>query len=230
MLYPPVQLSSWAKAVSASIESVMFQVSGSNEQVRGEAFLTKRTNVWFIWETGAFPITTHAKKDFITSICSSRECTLEERLEFWSNFLNVYWLIQQPYDQDFSSNTDVALDVLKLSCAESLFYTDSQAGGSGRRSLVRPEQKPVLLNMHPIRQFCLPGEAVLDLCMETRSIAKACLSALKHIKFFGCEVDGSCLSNSMHSIFELFVHQIPRNDSNINDSEDIQKATRPSLP
>lgn len=66
-------------------------------------------------------------------------------------------------------------------------------------------------------------------CIETGLTAKACLLAPKHFKFFGCEADGFCLSKSMHSILEIFARQVLYNDSDINECEETQKATRKYL-
>lgn len=115
-------------------------------------------------------------------------------------FSNVKYHIQEPYDHGFLPNTNVTQEVRKVSFAEPIFHMGCHAGGSGKRPLVRPEENPVSLMSHPISKFFQPGEIVFDVCMGTESTAKACLLATENLKFFGCEANEACLSDSMASI------------------------------
>lgn len=54
-------------------------------------------------------------------------------------FLNVNNQIQEPYDQGFSSNSNVTVGILKLSSAESVFDLNHPASEFWRRPLVCPE-------------------------------------------------------------------------------------------
>lgn len=130
--------------------------------------------------------------------------------------------IQEPYDYGFPSNNNVTLGARKMSFAESIFGKDCLASGSRRLQLLCPEQKPVLLMTHPISELNPRGQSVLKFSMRARSSAKARLQAPKHFKFFKCEVDISCFSNSMPFIFRRIRapdfqrrvrHQRQRNDS-----------------
>lgn len=112
--------------------------------------------------------------------------------------------IPKPFDQGFPSNKNVTIGVPKLSFPESMFDTDHPVGALERLPLVRAEQKLVSHLKFLLSNFRPPGETVLDFCLGGGSTTNTYLSAPKHFKFFGREVDDSCNPQAMSSISELF--------------------------
>lgn len=141
-------------------------------------------------------------------------------------FLNVNYHVQDPYDQGFSPNNGVTPEDLNLSFAQSVLEMDRPASRCGRRLLIWSKRNPVSLMTHLVKTFCPAGGAVLDFRTGMWSTAKACLLALKHFKFFGCEAANSYLPKSVHFISQLFAHQIVNDDSDINKSEERHEAER----
>lgn len=79
-----------------------------------------------------------------------------------------------PYVCPFQSNTNVVTEIPKPSFAETVFDTDGLSRPSGRRSRIRPEQKPFFM-FYIIRKITTGIEMLLDLFMDTGDTSKACL-------------------------------------------------------
>lgn len=144
--------------------------------------------------------------------CRACEVFWRRVLDASGMFSSESFHIQKPYEQCFTSYTNLTRGAPNPWLAESVFCMDHPAGVLGRRLLVKAEQKPVLHIMHLLKKFCPPGEMVLDFCMGTGSTPQACLLAPKHYKFFGSKVDNSCFSKAMPSILKAFARQVLKID------------------
>ena len=89
-------------------------------------------------------------------------------------------------------------DGIKLDKKERIFITP------GSKKMLRPEQKPIALLRHLIRQFTVPGDIVMDLFSGTFSTARACISVSEQRRFIGCEIDESCYNIALQYVLSDF--------------------------
>lgn len=126
------------------------------------------------------------------------------------------------YDKGFSSNTNITTGAPRLTFGEIVFDMEVPPGTSERCSMVHPEQRPISLMAHLLKTFSQLGGTVLYFCVGTESTAKACLLAPKYFKFVGYDVDSACITKTKSSILKIFAQQVLDDESNIDESEEIQ--------
>lgn len=91
--------------------------------------------------------------------------------------------------------------------------------------LVCSEQKPISLITHLASKFCSESGTVCDFCMGTGLTVEGYILATKQFKFFGSVADDSCHLELTLFNLKVFARHILSDDSNINESEGIQKVT-----
>lgn len=106
---------------------------------------------------------------------------------------------------------------------------DKRVTNPGRRLLLRPVHKPVMLMQHIFSKFTKPGAMVIDPCMETGATARVCLTDPLHCKTTGSDSDGTCIKKMMLSLLESFEWQILNEVSGIVENGDVENATWPYL-
>lgn len=146
----------------------------------------------------------------------------EQAVHFWKKCLDIGRIdlnanhhIQDHYDQEVPSNTNVMLEPPELLLAECVPGMDRPADGSERRKFVRPERNPILAITHPLSKFWPPEGTVFYFCMKTGSTSKAWFLTHKHLKVFERKAHDCCVSKSMHSICKSIVNQILNDDADI---------------
>lgn len=95
--------------------------------------LTGRYQGCWTQETGIISIRTEAKKFFISSTCSRRQCTFVD--ELWI-LIVCFWMLNTPFNgHTIRGSFRIQMwlkDLRKLSFADSVFDKDCPASGSGR--------------------------------------------------------------------------------------------------
>lgn len=109
---------------------------------------------------------------------------------------------------------------------KSIFDMDHPVDSSGRRPMMRAKQKPIVLIIHLLRNFCSWGETILSFCMGTTSTVKAKVLAPKHFKFFQCNGTALCPSKPMPTNSKALVHHVLDVDCNITKTNEIREVAR----
>lgn len=89
----------------------------------------------------------------------------------------------------FPSNTTISTRVPNLSFAETIFRIEFAPGASGRRPMLWPNQKPILLMSFIIRNISRGVDMVLDPYRDTGVKEKPCQLDPRHRNFADCDAD-----------------------------------------
>jgi len=76
-----------------------------------------------------------------------------------------------------------------------------------KSSLLRPEQKNVVLMWELVEQYSNPGDIVVDMFAGTFSTARDCLSVDKARKFVGCDADANCVNTSRPGVLATYAKE-----------------------
>lgn len=99
----------------------------------------------------------------------------------------------------------------------------NQVGTTGRRQMVRPEQKNVSWMKDLVSKFTKPGMTVLDCFAGTLSVGKACLELSQHRRAILCDVDPEVVETSLPGLVLVFANQLLNKDSDIKGNATLLK-------
>lgn len=71
-----------------------------------------------------------------------------------------------------------------------------------------------------IRKFVHPSSLVVDYCVSTFSVAKACMRLLQHRRLVGCDRDMECHTSSLPKLVVVFDLQSRERESNNTEDDD----------
>lgn len=115
-------------------------------------------------------------------------------------------------------------NIPRVSPEEIVFCSDPAC--SGKRMMVRPEQKSASWMMDIMSKFSRPEKLVVDTCAGTMSTAKACLALPQHGRFVGCEEYSMCSVKSLLSLVKVHAEQVLNLEPDLVGSDKAVEAYR----
>lgn len=80
----------------------------------------------------------------------------------------------------------------------------SDVAASGRRYMLRPEQKSVGGMIDFVEKFSGPGDLVVNFCPGIIAVQKACLLLSEHRHFLGCQLDECSVKDALLGLFGVY--------------------------
>lgn len=91
---------------------------------------------------------------------------------------------------------------------------------SGKKPMLRPEQKQIQLMMYLIEKFSEPGDFSMDPCAGTFPVAMACMLVKRHRRFIGGDVDPFFITYVKYSLIETYARHVLNRESNLEATEE----------